>query len=115
MRRSLGDDNQITCVTEASEALERLQRGERYDVVLCDLMMPAMDGIELHRRLSEVLPDEAGRIVFITGGATTARVEAFLNRVPNLFLEKPVEVGGLRALIERRIRGMEGGAKASSK
>jgi CheY-like chemotaxis protein len=115
MRRSLGDDNQITCVTEASEALERLQRGERYDVVLCDLMMPAMDGIEFHRCLSEALPDEAGRIVFITGGATTARVEAFLNRVPNLFLEKPVEVGGLRALIERRIRGMEGGAKASSK
>lgn len=110
LRRSLGRDNQIVCVTEASEALARLQSGERYDVVLCDLMMPGMDGIEFHRRLSQDLPDEAARVVFITGGAITARVEAFFNRVPNLLLEKPVDIDGLRALVERRVRGLSAAA-----
>jgi CheY-like chemotaxis protein len=105
LRRTLADDNQVVCATEASEALARLQRGERYDVVLCDLMMPTMDGIDFHRRLSEILPDEAARVVFIADGAVTARVEAFCDRVPNLLLERPVDLDGLRALIERRIRG----------
>lgn len=103
LRRALGRDHHIVAVGEAGEALTRLQSGERYDVVLCDVMMPGMDGIEFHRRLSLVLPDEAARIVFISGCAVTARVEAFFNRAPNLLLEKPVDLEGLRALIERRV------------
>lgn len=106
LRRTLGQDHQIVIVAEASEGLARLERGERYDVVLCDLMMPGMDGIEFHRRLSQTLPEEAARVAFITGGAITARVEAFFNRVSNLLLEKPIDIDGLRALIERRVRGV---------
>jgi CheY-like chemotaxis protein len=112
LRLALGADHQIEFVAEASEALARLQRGERYDVVLCDLMMPGMDGIEFHRRLSEARPDEAARVVFITGGAITARVEAFFCRVPNALLEKPVDLDGLRGLIERRVRGVEGAGRS---
>jgi CheY-like chemotaxis protein len=65
--------------------------------------MPVMDGIELHRRLSLTCPEEAKRMVFMTGGAMTARVEAFFRRVPNLLLDKPIDLDGLRALIERRV------------
>jgi CheY-like chemotaxis protein len=107
LRRALGSENLVEFVAEATEALARLRRGERYDVVLCDLMMPGMDGIEFHRRLSEERPDEAERVVFITGGAITARVESFFLRVPNLLLEKPVDLDGLRGLIERRVRQIE--------
>ncbi len=102
VRRALAQEHLVVAVKDAAEALDRLQRGERYDVTLCDLMMPGMDGIEFHRRLSLVLPEEAARVVFITGGAMTARVEAFFRRVPNLLLEKPLDLDGLRALIERR-------------
>ncbi|HEX8796915.1 MAG TPA: response regulator [Polyangiaceae bacterium] len=105
IRRALGRDHRVVAVSEAAEALARLQNGERYDVVLCDVMMPGMDGIEFHRRLSLVLPDEAARIVFITGCAVTARVDAFFNRAANLLLEKPVDLEGLRALVERRVSG----------
>jgi CheY-like chemotaxis protein len=103
LRRSLSEQDEVVAVTSAAAALTRLRRGERYDVVLCDLMMPQMDGIEFHRRLSEILPEEASRIVFITGGAVTARVEAFFRRIPNVLLEKPIDLEGLRALIERRM------------
>jgi CheY-like chemotaxis protein len=105
LHRALGDENQVDVVTDAASALARLQAGERYDVVLCDLMMPTMDGIDFHDRLSASLPEEANRIVFITGCAYTSRVESFFHRVPNTVLEKPVDIEGLRALIDRRVRG----------
>jgi CheY-like chemotaxis protein len=103
LSRLLSDENEVVVVGGAAAALARLERGERYDVVLCDLMMPLMDGIELHRRLSLTRPEEAERMVFMTGGAMTARIEAFFRRVPNLLLHKPIDLDGLRALIERRV------------
>jgi CheY-like chemotaxis protein len=99
----LSDENEVVVVHSATAALARIAGGERYDVVLCDLMMPIMDGIELHRRLSITYPEEAERMVFMTGGAMTARVDAFFRRVPNLLLDKPIDLDGLRALIERRV------------
>jgi CheY-like chemotaxis protein len=101
----LSDAHEVVAVISAAQALERLLAGERYDVVLCDLMMPIMDGIELHRRLAASLPDEADRIVFFTGDALTARVDAFFAHVPNVLLEKPIDFEGLRGLVERRARG----------
>jgi CheY-like chemotaxis protein len=103
LRRLLSDRDEVVAVTSATAALTRLQRGERYDLVLCDLMMPGMDGIEFHRRLSSSLPEEASRVVFITGGAVTARVESFFRRVQNVLLPKPIDFDTLRALIERRV------------
>lgn len=105
VQRALSRENEVVVASDAAGALRRLQAGERYDVVLCDLMMPAMDGIEFYRQLSSALPEEASRVVFVTGGALTARVESFFRSVPNLLLEKPIDVDGLCALIERRIRG----------
>jgi CheY-like chemotaxis protein len=104
LQRALAEDNEVVVVSSAVEALTLLEGGERYDVVLCDVMMPQMDGIELHRRLSATLPHEAERVVFITGGVITARIDAFIARTSNLLLEKPVDVDGLRGLIERRVR-----------
>ncbi|HEX8790109.1 MAG TPA: response regulator [Polyangiaceae bacterium] len=104
LRRALSREHQVVVVSEAAEALSWFERGERFDVVLCDLMMPGMDGIDFHWGLSTTLPREAERIVFITGGAFTARVEAFFGRVSNLLLEKPVDIEGIRALIDRRVR-----------
>ncbi len=98
-------DNEVVVTTDASAALARLQAGEWYDVVLCDLMMPDMDGIEFHRRLCAIVPEEAGRLVFITGAALTVHAEAFFKHAPNLLLQKPLDLEGIRALIARRVVG----------
>lgn len=105
LQTGLSDENEVVVANDATEALARLERGEFYDVVLCELMMPVMDGIDLHRRVSVAHPDMADRIVFMTSEATTARIEAFFCHVPNILLEKPVHLEGLHALIERRLRG----------
>jgi CheY-like chemotaxis protein len=112
--RAFRHEHEVMVLTEASAALSRLLNGERFDIILCDLMMPAMDGIEFHRRVAKALPDEANRIVFITGGAITARVEAFFNRVSNTLLEKPIDIDGLKALIDRRVSGAAGGGSVLS-
>jgi CheY-like chemotaxis protein len=106
IQRALRDEHEVVVVLDGPEALERLTAGDRYDVVLCDLTMPTMDGIDFYLRLADVLPDEAGRVVFVTGGTMTPRTESFFRQSSNLLLEKPIDIDGLRALIEGRIRGI---------
>ena len=49
-RRMLGDAHELTTALGGHEALRMLERDARFDVVLCDLQMPEMSGMELHRR-----------------------------------------------------------------
>ena len=87
-------------MTSAREACARLKGGERFDVVLSDLMMPEMSGVELHQELSRLSPELAARMVFLTGGAFTPYARAFLNEVTNLRLEKPFSSEELRGLVQ---------------
>jgi CheY-like chemotaxis protein len=100
--RVLSPEHEVIAVTKAEDALERVLAAERFDLILCDLMMPIMDGIELHRRLSETMPEQANRIVFMSGGARTARIVAFFARVPNMLLEKPMDLAVVRGLVVER-------------
>jgi CheY-like chemotaxis protein len=103
VRRALSADHDVTALLRARDALDRLAAGERYDVILCDVMMPSMTGIEFHDRLSHELPDQADRIVFLTGGAFTSTARTFLDEVSNMRMEKPFEVQALRALVNERV------------
>ncbi len=104
VRRTLSLDHDVTAATSAKEALSRLISGERFDVILCDLMMPQMTGMDLHAELVRTAPEQAARVIFVTGGAFTPRARAFLDRVPNQRLEKPFDGNQLRALINERVR-----------
>ena len=77
-----------------------LVAGERFDVILCDLMMPVMTGMDLAEELARILPEQASRVVFITGGAFTARAREFLERTPHHRLEKPLDMGRLHAVVD---------------
>jgi CheY-like chemotaxis protein len=94
----------VTAVTSAAEALARLDAGERYDVILSDLMMPAMSGMELHAEVSRRSPEVAARMVFISGGAFTPTAHAFLDRVVNERVEKPFDPQHVRDIVERYVK-----------
>jgi CheY-like chemotaxis protein len=104
-------EHEVIPLTSASDALERLTAGDRFDLILCDLMMPGMTGMDLHEALSTASPANAARIVFLTGGAFTARAQAFLSEVPNARLDKPFDPTSLRRLVaislENRGAGVE--------
>ncbi|MEP7121454.1 MAG: PAS domain S-box protein [Byssovorax sp.] len=105
LRRLLGREHDVTLVTSGRAALDYLASGAPVDVILCDLMMPAMTGIDVHEELSRTAPHHAARMVFLTGGAFTARARDFLDTVPNERVEKPFDSAALRALVRKAVRG----------
>jgi ligand-binding sensor domain-containing protein/signal transduction histidine kinase/CheY-like chemotaxis protein len=96
LSRMLGADHEVVAHTSARTALERLRAGERYTLILCDLMMPEMTGMELYETLVRELPAQAERVVFLTGGAFTEAARRFLESTPRPCLDKPFEPDALR-------------------
>lgn len=104
IRRTLARENDVDVLVSARRALEKLTGTEaRYDVVLCDLMMPEMTGMDLYDALAQVDSRAAERIVFITGGAFTATARTFLERVANPRVEKPFDPEALRQLVRSEV------------
>jgi PAS domain S-box-containing protein len=100
IRRALAAHD-VEVVASAADALARVRDGRSYDLVLSDLLMPEMTGMDLHRELEALAPELAAKVVFITGGAFTPTAQAFLaeRRVP--CIDKPFDVDQLRALVAR--------------
>jgi two-component system cell cycle sensor histidine kinase/response regulator CckA len=99
-QRMLAGQHEVTTALGGRAALELLRReGTHYDVLLCDVMMPEIDGVELHRWIAEEHPGLERRMVFISGGAFTSRAREFLARIDNPQLEKPFSLEQLRRSI----------------
>ncbi|HEY6005541.1 MAG TPA: GAF domain-containing protein [Anaeromyxobacter sp.] len=99
VRRTLAREHDVTALTRAADARDRIARGERFDVILCDLMMPEMTGMDLYAELARLAPDQAERMVVLTGGAFTPKAQQFLDQVSNARVEKPFDSVTLRAMV----------------
>jgi signal transduction histidine kinase len=98
--RRLLRDHDLVCTENARDALAILESGGRFDLILSDLMMPIMTGIELHEHLLAHDPELARRMVFVTGSAlVTSKAEDFLRSIPNLRLEKPFGMPEIQSVI----------------
>jgi len=87
--KMLLSDHRTTLATSGHEALRRIHSGEEFDVVVCDLLMEKIDGIDLYRRLQAERPELASRIIFLTGDAFICRSQQFLSSVPNRHIQTP--------------------------
>jgi signal transduction histidine kinase len=103
VKRALSAEHDVLALSSSHEALQRFRDGERYDVIICDLMMPALTGMDIHDELVRLAPAQADRMVFITGGAFTSRAQTFLAEVQNPRIEKPFDLHALRALVHQAI------------
>lgn len=99
LRRVFSRQYVVTVATSSVAALELLRGGERFDLVLCDLMMPEVSGVELFRAALRLAPEQAGRFVFMSGASVTAQMSAFLSSVPNPFVAKPFDMRRLTSLV----------------
>lgn len=86
--RALGANNQLTLAANGVEAL-RLAAAQPFDLVLCDLRMPVMGGLELFERLRVEHPGLAGRVLFISGDTNSAATRAALAATGRPLLAKP--------------------------
>ncbi|MGD0673932.1 MAG: response regulator [Polyangiaceae bacterium] len=105
--RTLADEFAVVVASSGNEAFERVRFGASFDVILCDVNMPAMDGVELLERLRESEPSLAARVIFMTGGLTDHTLRERVESLPNLLLEKPLDLDALRALVRRRAGGCQ--------
>ena len=105
--RMLAPPHRVVAVTSAADALSQLT-SNRFDAIFCDLMMPEMTGMALHDRLAAANPDQAAKMVFLSGGAFAQEAIEFLQRVPNARLEKPFTSTELRAAVTNLLRAKRG-------
>ena len=101
LARTLSSRHDVVTVTGAREALELIGRPPQFDVIMCDLLMPEMTGMDLYDELVRRAPEHAARVVFMSGGSFTPRARDFLERVTNPRLEKPFDTQSLLALLAR--------------
>jgi CheY-like chemotaxis protein len=96
LARALRREHDVSTFTSAREALKCLTESDGFDVVLCDLMMPEMTGVDFHSELERRRPDIARRVLFFTGGAFSPSTHAFVRRMADRCLEKPLDVAEIR-------------------
>ena len=102
--RLLSKEHAVVATATATEALALCVGGATFDLILCDLMMPDMTGMDLHRELSRVAPEQATKMIFLTGGAFTEKARSFLSDMPKEHIEKPFDAANLRAIVRRYLR-----------
>jgi len=99
MMGPLGADHDVEQAESAADALARIA-SKRYDVLVCDLMMPLMSGREFHEQLRRHHPGLERRVVFVTGGAFVPALAGFLESVDNLRLHKPFTSSELLEIVQ---------------
>lgn len=103
--RAFGGDYDVVVAASGEEAIARLERGDQFDAILCDLMMPRMDGASVFEEIAARWPHLVDRVVFCSGGAFTPRAEAFAARVSNPVLHKPLTVAAVAQVLTELLAG----------
>ena len=92
--------HQVSSFAEGASAFEEIKQAD-FDLLLTDIVMPEMDGIELARRAAEL--DPSLKIMFITGFAAVALHPDFKAPKDAKILSKPFHLRDLVAEVDRMI------------
>jgi CheY-like chemotaxis protein len=101
LARALEGEAEVEVMGDGRLAIERLAAGERWDVILCDLLMTGLSGMALYGETLRRAPDAAGAFVFMTAGAFTSGSRAFVESMADRCVEKPIEVERIREIVRR--------------
>jgi signal transduction histidine kinase/CheY-like chemotaxis protein len=113
LKRLLSADHDVEILPGARSTLAMFAEGETdWDVILLDLTMPEMSGIDLHKVIVEKYPSLEPALIFVSGGVFTAAAQDYLaqNTVP--LLTKPFDSHELHRAIEDRVRSRSQAATA---
>ncbi|TSA17472.1 sigma-54-dependent Fis family transcriptional regulator [bacterium] len=95
------DGFNVSSAAGAAEALQQLQ-GQKWDILLLDIKMPGMDGMELQQRIKEI--DPAATIIFITAHATVDTAVKALKEGAFDYVTKPVDPDYLSHLVTNALK-----------
>jgi CheY-like chemotaxis protein len=104
IQRLLGEQYDVVVLTAGSEAIELLVgKAADFDLILCDLTMPDVTGMDVYLRSVAARAEIGQRFVFMTGGTFNPRARDFLDQVPNERLDKPFDLQTVRNLAKTRV------------
>ena len=98
------EGHEVETADNCQDALERA-RVNRYGLILCDIMMPGMNGAQLYRAIIKEIPSLARRFIFITGDAIGAETSHFLSEAGRLYVTKPFDLVEVKKVINQMLSG----------
>jgi CheY-like chemotaxis protein len=107
LRRMLAQHT-VDVAVGGAEALARLAVDSDYDLILCDVVMPGMDGMAVHAAIQQQFPELLERLVFCSGGAITVRARAFIEQSKQPFVHKPITKESLATIAEHVLSALPG-------
>ncbi len=110
LQRLVGRVHDVTTAGGVWPGLEALRAG-RFDLVLCDVMMPGGGAMRFWTELALRQPEAMRRVVFMTAGAATEEARAFLEGQPRRVLGKPFDLAAVEAALAELPPAAEAGAE----
>jgi DNA-binding NtrC family response regulator len=101
LARWLSDEGYSTATSASAAEALRLLQSRRWDLVLLDIKMPGMDGMELQRRLREI--DPLALVIIMTGYASVETAVAAMKQGAFDYITKPFDPDELSVLVRRAL------------
>ena len=111
VRRVFDKEFRVEIALDGQTALEKLRKTD-YDVVLCDVMMPGISGLDVYRHVRTENEPLARRFVFATGGLFSQELSESVKRLSNMIVEKPFDPAELRRVILAAVPEPRSGASS---
>ncbi len=99
----VGRGNEVISVFSGVEGLQEIMKG-RFDLIICDMMMPKMGGEMFYWAVTRVRPGVCQRIIFFSGHQNNPQIEAFFKRVNATVIYKPFNLAQLEAKMKELLR-----------
>lgn len=94
-------EHEVVGARSGREAIALLSSDDGFDVVLCDLMMDDLTGIDVYEHLARTAPGVEQRMILMTGGAYTERARELVARLPSALVEKPFRIDAVRHAVQQ--------------
>lgn len=108
LRHVLEKKGHKVVVAESGEECLRQVKERRFQIVLMDIKLPGMDGVETMKQIKEIRPDVS--VVMLTGYSVEDMVKEAIENGSLACLHKPIDVEKLFLLVEKSLKETEGGA-----
>ena len=97
------DGYAVNTASNGRLALEKIEQ-RAYDLILCDLRMPELDGPGLYRELEQRAPDLLKRMIFLTGDTLSSETSMFLKSADMPYLSKPFRAADVRRVVQQKLQ-----------
>ncbi|MCJ7828293.1 MAG: response regulator, partial [Dehalococcoidia bacterium] len=97
-----GEGHKVETVDNAADALKKIE-SKRYNLILVDIKMPGMNGVELYKRIKKIAEPLDRKVVFMTGDIMGADTEKFLSETKVAHIDKPFDAEQLSREVRRAL------------